>query len=83
MSKKLLGIWTLTFGVKSLKIPILKNDNSGWFCVRVVLMVAVGEELHLSLKGKGPYTIYKTDSNNMGLRSPNNAFYSKADSRSV
>jgi hypothetical protein len=32
----LLGIWTLTFGVKSLKIPILKNDNSGWFCVRVV-----------------------------------------------
>ena len=38
-----------------------------------------GEELHLSLKGKGPYTIYKTDSNNMGLRSPNNAFYSKAE----
>ncbi|WP_368242588.1 DUF4097 family beta strand repeat-containing protein, partial [Enterococcus faecalis] len=38
-----------------------------------------GEELHLSLKGKGPYTIYKTDSNKMGLRSPNNAFYSKAE----
>lgn len=37
------------------------------------------EELHLSLKGKGPYTIYKTDSNKMGLRSPNNAFYSKAE----
>ncbi len=26
-----------------------------------------GEELHLSLKGKGPYTIYKTDSNKNGI----------------
>lgn len=29
----LLGIWIFMFGVKLLKILILKNDNLGWFCV--------------------------------------------------
>lgn len=37
----LLGIWIFMFGVKLLKILILKNDNLDWFCVWVVLMVVV------------------------------------------